>query len=324
MCCRVSGFGPTHWVMDACFFIRLPKNPRGNSGSRLMMRMTGAGPCPGTRIVSERDLDRLVDISVLATWQGLGVGIQKYREGTVYAFVDGGPKEDQIRRGEIPEITIAGPGEYHGEFRWEDLIGRRSDRARSIEVVKRLSQDSAMLKAEGMIFQKPLSPAHVRSLVETNRDTLAGYALNVADVQHVKSPKRLCTRLTDLVFRALPGIRTRSSWMCFGSKRRRRRMCTPLLLRDSLIVHHSRGPVLRSEAAGWRRCGLLTNAESRRVLNCGGSARVTRSSCSPSTSTWQQAGELWKALISPRRSARYPSLFLDGLPCGTGTSSLQI
>ena len=78
-------------------------------------------PLSWTRIVSERDLDRLVDISVLATWQGLGVGIQKYREGTVYAFVDGGPKEDQIRRGEIPEITIAGPGEYHGEFRWEDL-----------------------------------------------------------------------------------------------------------------------------------------------------------------------------------------------------------
>ncbi|GAA1922310.1 hypothetical protein GCM10009688_29170 [Arthrobacter gandavensis] len=42
-----------------------------------------------------------------------------------------------------------------------------------------------------MIFQKPLSPAHVRSLVETNRDTVAGYVLNVADVQHVKSPKDL-------------------------------------------------------------------------------------------------------------------------------------
>ncbi|MCC3283839.1 MULTISPECIES: hypothetical protein [Arthrobacter] len=78
-------------------------------------------PLSWTRIISERDLDRLVDVSVLATWQGLGVGILKYREGRVYAFVDGGPKEDQIRRGEIPEITIAGPGEYHGKFRWEDL-----------------------------------------------------------------------------------------------------------------------------------------------------------------------------------------------------------
>ncbi|WP_312182754.1 hypothetical protein, partial [Arthrobacter sp.] len=47
--------------------------------------------------------------------------IHKYRDGTVYAFVGASPKDEQIRRGEIPEITIAGPGEYHGKFRWEDL-----------------------------------------------------------------------------------------------------------------------------------------------------------------------------------------------------------
>ena len=63
----------------------------------------------------------LVDVSVLATWRGLGLGIHDYIGETVYSFVDGAPKEDQIRRGEIPEITIAGRGEYHGAFRWEDL-----------------------------------------------------------------------------------------------------------------------------------------------------------------------------------------------------------
>lgn len=62
-----------------------------------------------------------MDVSVLATWKGLGLGIHEYIDGTVYSFVDIAPKEEQIRRGEIPEITIAGPGGYHGKFHWEDL-----------------------------------------------------------------------------------------------------------------------------------------------------------------------------------------------------------
>ena len=82
----------------------------------------GAGrPLSWHLVVMKSDLDRFVDISVLATWQGLGLGIVQYIDGTVYSFVDGGPKEEQIRSGEIPEITIAGRGEYHGKFRWEDL-----------------------------------------------------------------------------------------------------------------------------------------------------------------------------------------------------------
>ena len=82
----------------------------------------GAGrPLSWHLMVTQSDLDRLVAVSVLATWKGLGLGIHKYIDGTVYSFVDGAPKEDQIRRGEIPEITIAGRSEYHGAFRWEDL-----------------------------------------------------------------------------------------------------------------------------------------------------------------------------------------------------------
>ena len=83
----------------------------------------GAGrPLSWHLMVTKSHLDRLVDVSVLATWRGLDLGIHKYRDGTVYAFVGASPKIDQIRRGEIPEITIAGPGEYHGKFRWEDLF----------------------------------------------------------------------------------------------------------------------------------------------------------------------------------------------------------
>jgi len=78
-------------------------------------------PLSWSREVAEGDLDRLVRVSVLATWRGLGLGIHDYIGETVYSFVDGAPKEEQIRRGEIPEITIAGRGEYHGAFRWEDL-----------------------------------------------------------------------------------------------------------------------------------------------------------------------------------------------------------
>lgn len=113
---------------------------RANSmGHGRMILFTPATECPGERwqpsvevdgagrplswhlIVEESDLDRLVDVSVLATWQGLGLGIHVYIDGTAYSFVDIRPKEEQIRRGETPEITIAGPGEYHGTFRWEDL-----------------------------------------------------------------------------------------------------------------------------------------------------------------------------------------------------------
>jgi|GEM_PF-1671015 len=82
----------------------------------------GAGrPLLWRLAVVKGDLDRYVRVSVLATWQGLDLGIHKYVDGTVYAFVSASPKIDQIRRGEIPEIAIAGPGEYHGKFRWEDL-----------------------------------------------------------------------------------------------------------------------------------------------------------------------------------------------------------
>ncbi|UPO77698.1 hypothetical protein [Arthrobacter sp. Helios] len=72
-------------------------------------------------MVTKSDLDRYVRVSVLATWQGLSAGIHKYIGETVYTFVDAASKEEQIRRGEIPEITIAGRSEYHGAFRWEDL-----------------------------------------------------------------------------------------------------------------------------------------------------------------------------------------------------------
>ena len=78
-------------------------------------------PLSWSREVAESDLDRLVRVLVSAKWRSLNVGIQEYIDGTVYAFVDGGPKEEQIRRGEIPEITIAGRGEYHGKLRWEDI-----------------------------------------------------------------------------------------------------------------------------------------------------------------------------------------------------------
>ncbi|MCC3297169.1 hypothetical protein LOC59_10450 [Arthrobacter sp. zg-Y916] len=60
-------------------------------------------------------------VLVSAKWRSLSIGIQKYIDGTVFAFVDGGPKEEQIRRGEIPKITIAGRSEYHGKLRWEDI-----------------------------------------------------------------------------------------------------------------------------------------------------------------------------------------------------------
>ena len=86
------------------------------------VEVDGAGrPLSWRLTVTKSDLDRLVDVSVLATWKGLDLGIHIYIDGTVYSFVDIRPKEEQIRRGEIPEITIAGPGEYHGAFRWEDL-----------------------------------------------------------------------------------------------------------------------------------------------------------------------------------------------------------
>jgi len=86
------------------------------------VEVDGAGrPLSWHLLVAKSDLDRLVDVSVLATWKGLGLGIHIYIDGTVYSFVDIAPKEEQIRCGEIPEITIAGPGEYHGAFRWEDL-----------------------------------------------------------------------------------------------------------------------------------------------------------------------------------------------------------
>ena len=44
---------------------------------------------------------------------------------------------------------------------------------------------------ETLIFQKPLSPAHVAMMVEANRDTIAGCVLNAADVAQVKSPREL-------------------------------------------------------------------------------------------------------------------------------------
>lgn len=78
-------------------------------------------PLSWSREVTESDLDRLVRVLVSAKWRSLSIGIQKYIDGTVFAFVDGGPKEEQIRRGEIPKITIAGRSEYHGKLRWEDI-----------------------------------------------------------------------------------------------------------------------------------------------------------------------------------------------------------
>ncbi|MCQ1951518.1 MULTISPECIES: hypothetical protein [Arthrobacter] len=42
-----------------------------------------------------------------------------------------------------------------------------------------------------MIFEKPLSPAHVGTMVEGNRDTIAGFVLNAADVAQMKSPREL-------------------------------------------------------------------------------------------------------------------------------------
>jgi len=83
--------------------------------------MTGGRPLFWSREVTESDLDRMVRVLVSAKWRSLSIGIQKYIDGTVFAFVDGGPKEEQIRLGEIPEITIAGRGEYHGRLRWEDI-----------------------------------------------------------------------------------------------------------------------------------------------------------------------------------------------------------
>ncbi|KPN16118.1 hypothetical protein AO716_00310 [Arthrobacter sp. Edens01] len=78
-------------------------------------------PLSWSREVAESDLERLVRVLVSAKWRSLSVGIQEYIDGTVFAFVDGGPKEEQIRRGEIPEITIAGRSDYHGKLRWEDI-----------------------------------------------------------------------------------------------------------------------------------------------------------------------------------------------------------